>query len=1352
MTEILDWTPADLRVGAIKAALTQHEAPIGSPDTAVDHLDDPGFFKALGSSFLRNTTLGWLGRDLYQQYTRGDEPETYDPNFNPYAWVKQNVDPETQEKLKDLGVIQGGLLDDALSPSHTAFKIRSLLQEGNLIKGEDASFWGSLLGAAADPLNFVPGPGWWSTGSKIVRMGGLALHAAALAGTQEAVLWSTQDLRDWRESLLNVGSSALLGGGIGMFSRGIAEGHPLNPATAANPFHPENLGKGGVIVRSPGAGEDVIHWQPSTVGAAQTPLVAPSRLGEKLGPVGRAIFGWTPAGRTLNYDPPEVRDLLVRMNDLHGVLTDTNQFGIATAKSAEDFSRDFEQRWINNTLAQGDRLITSTSQALGDIGAPKLNPADFSSVTQKLLTDTWTPADLKTLEATYGPQGAQRVLGGAQQYKAVIDEVHADQAREMKAVGAIRDDQKAEALKKQLDTVREQRKTALEAHATKEQAIKAEGAQAVKAAETPVLRADANTRMKERLVEHEATGREIRRQFDEQPIKSALDHELGLAPDMGKDYGHAQLWEPSTIANSQAEFRQFLREVLIDKPDEGWLLDAHGLTPSEFEALKVKDIPRADAIREEWAGDSQHYRLTQLEDALEQAQRRAKRANLDYNDTLRQQGLLRADEAQARVTEAAKFRDAFQKRLETARAERDQLANEQRALVEAATAARQQTLDRGLSPFVTPEKLAAQAARAQEVARQLFKADTRLKRLEAAQQRMEGAYQDAAGAHLAARGARQALDDAAGDIRRQRGLSEKNVGQLKRALRGERGSPAMEDVIGKIVQNLMGNGRLPQSALEAVIPESGRMKARRLVLTREQKIAAGDKGWLRTDLPHILETEGRQIGGQIGLRKALDIGHGRTFQGWGDVENYHNAAYQRLKDLPAPKGVTPERHIAALENQRLKSLRDLRGLKDRVLHNIDPGADRDGWIMWVQRKMREFNFIRYGATMAASSIPDVGAFALNHRVLPMLAKYGKEAFRQMKTFEADTDWKRFLSSAELGIHGSLLSRRASDFDEWHRAGIGTPGSVKHSITSKIDRVGEGLADMMARWSLLPQWDRFWKIISGMETGRDIADKVGRYDSLSKLDVTRLASLGVGEVEARRIDGFMKQFAEVDPHTGHWDPNFEKWYETQAGRDAATDVRIAVSRDMDRTRFWPGIGTRPLIMDKWWGKLLGQFQSFMFAFTHAYLQPMLQRAVHFHDMQTAVSFATLMVSGAITMAIKDLMHGKDPAQRYADLNKGPKHIIDTGAELMDRSMLLGHLSPYVDTAVKLSGLSGMSRYEGNDALTSLLGANASLVGDVLKFGKAASTLDKTTLQKAIALAPFSGLLRMGHHLYYGPPQH
>ena len=84
--------------------------------------------------------------------------------------------------------------------------------------------------------------------------------------------------------------------------------------------------------------------------------------------------------------------------------------------------------------------------------------------------------------------------------------------------------------------------------------------------------------------------------------------------------------------------------------------------------------------------------------------------------------------------------------------------------------------------------------------------------------------------------------------------------------------------------------------------------------------------------------------------------------------------------------------------------------------------------------------------------------------------------------------------------------------------------------------------------------------------------------------------------------------------------------------------------------------------------------------------------------------------------------------------------------------MGHLSPYADAAIKMFGLSGATRYHRNDALQSILGVNAGLIGDVSRFRSAMTSGDtKAIMSKGLAFAPFSGLLQMGHHLYFGPPQ-
>jgi len=245
-----------------------------------------------------------------------------------------------------------------------------------------------------------------------------------------------------------------------------------------------------------------------------------------------------------------------------------------------------------------------------------------------------------------------------------------------------------------------------------------------------------------------------------------------------------------------------------------------------------------------------------------------------------------------------------------------------------------------------------------------------------------------------------------------------------------------------------------------------------------------------------------------------------TFESWKAVEDKLNADYERLKQE------NPEQ-AGNLENERKRALTGLRGLKDPPIAPDRPGSDRDRWIKWLQREMREFNFIRFGATMQVSAIPDLGAAALHHLVIPMIARYGKDAFQPMKTFEADTDFKRLLNTSELAMHGSMLSSRVNDQDLIRRYGIGTPGSRVHSITSQIDRVGLALSDFIGKASGLGLWDRWLKIMAGMQGAREIAERVARYEKLTGLQRDHARLSGDRAAQGRAPQPLFQQHAEVD---------------------------------------------------------------------------------------------------------------------------------------------------------------------------------------------------------------------------------
>src|SRR5207248_573859 len=159
-----------------------------------------------------------------------------------------------------------------------------------------------------------------------------------------------------------------------------------------------------------------------------------------------------------------------------------------------------------------------------------------------------------------------------------------------------------------------------------------------------------------------------------------------------------------------------------------------------------------------------------------------------------------------------------------------------------------------------------------------------------------------------------------------------------------------------------------------------------------------------------------------------------------------------------------------------------------------------------------------------TAIPDLASFALMHRVFPMLAAHGGEAWERLLKLPADTDFRSFLSATELAHHGALLSRRLHNEDafftrESHGDGIGTPGTLKNTVTSAIGGGTTWLSNMVGKFSGLSHWDRFWKIASGLQMADDLRDMVRRYGKLSDLERTHLASLGISEAEAGRLQRY-----------------------------------------------------------------------------------------------------------------------------------------------------------------------------------------------------------------------------------------
>jgi hypothetical protein len=311
MVEVLNWDqPVDAGRANIARGLIHDEPSKGTPE----RLAGPGFGQSLIAGAVLNNSVASILADAYSNFGAGDKPEEFDPSFNPRTWIAQNLPKETQDSLKDS--INSGLFDEVPGPNSLQRKVATATYEKQLLQQEGGSWLGASLGAlagsVADPLTyFAPQAKWWETGSTAIRLGKSVMHAAAAMAPQEAALWTTQNYRDWEQSLMNVGVGSVLGGGVGFFGRTFLKDNTFNPENPNNPLREENLGKQGATTIVPGDGADVIPHvsvgESYSVGAAASPSEAPEILGGRSA-VGKFVFGMTPpaalfSGPAIKHDP-----------------------------------------------------------------------------------------------------------------------------------------------------------------------------------------------------------------------------------------------------------------------------------------------------------------------------------------------------------------------------------------------------------------------------------------------------------------------------------------------------------------------------------------------------------------------------------------------------------------------------------------------------------------------------------------------------------------------------------------------------------------------------------------------------------------------------------------------------------------------------------------------------------------------------------------------------------------------------------------------------------------------------------------------------------------------------------------
>ncbi|SFZ81654.1 hypothetical protein SAMN02983003_0617 [Devosia enhydra] len=1410
MTVAYDPLPEDTasNLGFEGAALSElHRAVIRS----VPHEDNPhAFGEAVTAAFQRGNILA----SIWHELTDGDDARKGEEvaGYNPYAALKDQYDTETLGKIK--GAISDGDFDGVRSDRQLKAVVDDILYEQDLLGKMEGdvvgAFIGDIFGALADPTTYIPLIGVASKAGMVGRAGLLAFNTALQTTVSEGILQSTQRSRTLEESLMNIGIGAAVGGGLGIFAGALHPRSALNPKNPDLVFKRENLRRDGEITttshgaRDELSGEEIadlindadalerVHDRMLGASAGAKALDETSvtiARSEPTGPVGRLVRkagdlfnSATIKGQVLRAASPVARSVGARIFDPAGIILESNLKFVGNARTATAlkslYSSEFER------LA--NRFETTTRELKMEIGkaVKGISQSDLYLLTQRHLYSTLDDPKVKKLEAKYGEHFAKLDAKA----KELSERVHALNdvwTARLQKWGKLQDPMVTADLKAQLVAARE--------------AVKVADKTDVKAVEA------------------------LRAKRDH--IAKLYANEARKPVPLGRDYGHAQLWNRDAVVQNEAGTKAFLHKILAARPEQEWLIANHHMGLAEFDAL---DDAAKQAIREDWAGDGVVWRIEQAEHQVRAALQADKTAKLDLMDTMRNLRIARRDEMDITLSEARKRRDALHARVEANRTKKALWEKDVRAFIEASTAAKMTTADRtarteagiqtafertqmqratkvevtqqkldatiedlltdpatpvdasgnprvlDAGDYVRAEKAAAEApeklARADATARQdidnvrvetarqqgkareaavgLRQLEREALELEQIAQQLDEAYRKADALHEGVTKARQNLTLALRSAKETRGITAKTAKAAVRELRAAKRKTPLSEVIDEVYDNIARRGVAPHGIMERALEisdrESGRIKERVLSLTRDQRAEAIQQGWLRDDLSLILRMQYDQLASDLSFDEALGIGKGQRFSSWEDVRK--TIEYDYSERIAAAKDQAEKNALNQEQKVTLANIEEARA-RHKGGNFVDDGTST-GWMNWGMEKFTKLNLLRYNSGFTVSSMTDVAAVALRHgNPAALLAKYGKQAAEIMRQSQADdpTHFKSLIAAVELsGAHASAARFGVEDVTTGGLRGYGIGIGAAKKITGAVDKGLEIGTEIGHRIGGLGIWNGGWKVIAGLAMmdnlntlTRRALIPAGQKGELTALEMADLASLGIGRKEATRIAGFLEKHGETLPN-GRFDPHLERW-EGGDGAEAARDVELALLRDMNRAITTPDVGDTPRLMSKPLARFLLAFQTFTFTFANQVGYPLAQRLTHFQDKRAITALGMLLGSGMAVMVAKDLINGRDPSERFTS-----EKIGNTVYELVDRTGMLGYMSPYIDSTLKLTsgitGFGGGSRYARNGWAESLLGINFALGSDVQKAGSAVAGMfsdepDPDVMRKVMALMPY-----------------
>ena len=485
-----------------------------------------------------------------------------------------------------------------------------------------------------------------------------------------------------------------------------------------------------------------------------------------------------------------------------------------------------------------------------------------------------------------------------------------------------------------------------------------------------------------------------------------------------------------------------------------------------------------------------------------------------------------------------------------------------------------------------------------------------------------------------------------------------------------------EDAADEIVNKIIGapSGFVPADVIpEKIIGRAGFTKSRSLLIPDERI-----EDFLESDINHVMESYLRQIGPEIELTARFgskDMGE--------QIRQVSEEYTQLIRDSKTPK----ER--AKLEKQRSADLRDIEGMRDRLIGTYGAPRDPRSFFVRAGRVARNVNFLRLLGGMTISALPDLARPMMQHGLAKSLRPLGV----MLRNMSAIKVAKKDLREMAVGLDYVLSTRTKAIAD------LTDP----YSRRSALERGLNWGTQKFGNWSLMNQWNSTLKSWSGLIVQSRILDNAQLLSAgkeLPQKEIRKLAQLGIDQSMLGRIaEQYSKHGEDMDGLlTGH-----SHLWDDRVVREA---FQAAVLKDVDSTIVTPGVGDTPLMMSKEVGKMVMQFKTFIFASHNRVLASGIQQG----DASFYLGALGSIALGAMVYTMKQNLSGREVDYR-------PNNLVKEG---LDRSGMLGWLSEPVNTVENMSGgrfgLGAMfgappvSRFQSRNAIGALMGPTFDMAGD------------------------------------------